>query len=421
MLLNSATIVDGSRLEGGGQIVRVTLACSSILKLPVEIIRIRAGRSKPGLAAQHLEGCRLVNRIADGKLSDDHIGSTQIQFTPNPVSPFRLRYEADCGTAGSITLLSQISLPCIILQSSKDISAMAHANQPTSLQLKGGTNVSTSPPIDHTMHVLLPLLNQFGVDCNMRIAQRGYYPKGGGTVIIDIFHKNSLHQINLTKQGSLNSINACVYGNGPKENISYFEQRLQEYFYSSPLVCADFSSSSAIKITSIDRVEISGGLKRSRDVRNEVDRESTRTERGASARGVEEKSKSEIETELQPQTYDAVVSNTIHNCESSCSTVIKRSTDSVRDSHDEISSNVGKAVGNSNSGRGGVKREAETHHNNSRAETHHSNSRAGGGGRGRRGGGRFVESLGAQLWATTSTGCILQSNIMLQGATGRYE
>ena len=47
-------LIDSSYGEGSGQIVRTALSLSAITGRPVRIEKIRAARSKPGLAAQHL-------------------------------------------------------------------------------------------------------------------------------------------------------------------------------------------------------------------------------------------------------------------------------------------------------------------------------------------------------------------------------
>ena len=46
-------------LHQGGQILRNAVAVSCLLTRPIHITRIRAGRSKPGLAAQHLTGIQV--------------------------------------------------------------------------------------------------------------------------------------------------------------------------------------------------------------------------------------------------------------------------------------------------------------------------------------------------------------------------
>ncbi|CAG2056860.1 unnamed protein product [Timema podura] len=50
--------IDGGVLEGGGQILRMALAFSALRKIPIRVHNIRAGRSNPGLRAQHLKGTR---------------------------------------------------------------------------------------------------------------------------------------------------------------------------------------------------------------------------------------------------------------------------------------------------------------------------------------------------------------------------
>jgi RNA 3'-terminal phosphate cyclase (ATP) len=46
--------IDGSRGEGGGQILRTSLALAMITGRPLHIRQIRARRTRPGLMRQHL-------------------------------------------------------------------------------------------------------------------------------------------------------------------------------------------------------------------------------------------------------------------------------------------------------------------------------------------------------------------------------
>jgi len=55
--------IDGSNGEEGGQILRTSLALSAILRQPLQVDRIRAGRKKPGLMPRHLTGVQAVARI----------------------------------------------------------------------------------------------------------------------------------------------------------------------------------------------------------------------------------------------------------------------------------------------------------------------------------------------------------------------
>ena len=46
--------IDGSYMEGGGQIVRTALALSTLTAKPFKVDKIRHHRPKPGLKPQHL-------------------------------------------------------------------------------------------------------------------------------------------------------------------------------------------------------------------------------------------------------------------------------------------------------------------------------------------------------------------------------
>merc|ERR1719313_3214782 len=81
--------IDGSVLEGGGQILRSTVAYAAILGRACRIRRIRAGRPKPGLARQHLAGIELVRDVCSGQLLGAALGSTSISLCPDGLAAGR--------------------------------------------------------------------------------------------------------------------------------------------------------------------------------------------------------------------------------------------------------------------------------------------------------------------------------------------
>ncbi len=165
--------IDGSFGEGGGQIVRTAVALSAVTAKPVRITRIRQGRSKPGLAAQHARAITALAAICDARVSGATPGSAEVIFSPGTIRGGRHRIEI--GTAGSVTLLMQCLLPALLC-----------ADAPSSLHIQGGTDVNWSPAVDYFKNVFLPALSSFGARVSLAVLQRGYYPRGQGEVLLEV-------------------------------------------------------------------------------------------------------------------------------------------------------------------------------------------------------------------------------------------
>ncbi|KAF8919535.1 RNA 3'-terminal phosphate cyclase domain-containing protein [Mucidula mucida] len=196
-------LIDGSVLEGGGQILRNSIAFSSLLGKPISINKIRNSRRPPGLKNQHRTGLELASTIASAQLDGAQNGSCGIQYTPGSL---RLpgHYTGDSVTAGATTLLLQIALPLLLF--SKDPS-------PSSLTLKGGTNAQSAPQIDYTQHVFFPFIrDHFGVSVNLDIKKRGYFPKGGGEVFVQVSPTSgTLNAIRLMDRGKVKAIRGIAH------------------------------------------------------------------------------------------------------------------------------------------------------------------------------------------------------------------
>ncbi len=165
--------IDGSHGEGGGQVLRTAVAMSMVTGEDFRIENIRANRPNPGLSHQHLMALKAAAEISDAEATGMQKGSTEVTFDPSSVKGGD--YEFDIGTAGSITLMLQALIPPALV-----------ADEITTIEITGGTDVKWSPPFDYFENVFLKHLDKMGVSIDPQLIKRGHYPKGGGKVIVTI-------------------------------------------------------------------------------------------------------------------------------------------------------------------------------------------------------------------------------------------
>ena len=192
--------IPGDMLEGGGQIVRTTLALSALTGKPVTLTKIRDKRPNPGLQAQHVVAAQAVAAMCNAETTNLTQGSQLLTFTPRGRVGGCHRF--DVGTAGSIPLILQALMP-----------AAAYGPAPVEFELTGGTDVRWSPSIDYLRLIQLPLLRQTGYQATIQVPCRGHYPKGGGRVSVAINPPRILKAVRWLERGELigiEGISHCV-------------------------------------------------------------------------------------------------------------------------------------------------------------------------------------------------------------------
>jgi RNA 3'-terminal phosphate cyclase (ATP) len=191
-------ILDGSTLEGGGQLIRLAVGLSAFTSIPIKITNIRGNRSAGGgLKAQHLACVNWLAHACNATVSGAEKGSKTLDFRPSSTGQTSPAYhfvndekdgskhwkcELDIKTAGSAGLALQAILPFILFNPPKyDDDTLSKF--PTRLTISGGTNVSGSPSYEYIAQVLLPTLYNIGLPpIEARLSNRGWSHGGGSSI-----------------------------------------------------------------------------------------------------------------------------------------------------------------------------------------------------------------------------------------------
>jgi len=193
MVLINVIKIDGSVGEGGGQVVRTSIALAALLGKDIHIFNVRAKRSPPGFRPQHMIGVRAVARLSQADVEGLVASSMELTFKPKTRLSGEFGFEI--GTAGSIPLVLQALMP-----------SAAFSPGPIKINLGGGTDVRWSPPIDYMRYVVMRVLARLGCAANLTVIRRGHYPRGGGRVVAEVKPVRKLTSVLLKEFGDVERI-----------------------------------------------------------------------------------------------------------------------------------------------------------------------------------------------------------------------
>ena len=216
--------IDGSMGEGGGQVLRASLALSILTRTPIHLYNIRAGRSKPGLQPQHLQSVLAAAAICAGQTRGAALHSRELFFEPGEVHAGRYRF--DIGTAGSAPLVLQtVFLP------------LARAKDSSTLTITGGTHVPHSPCYHYLERQWLPTLQGLGFWARLSLEKAGFYPQGGGVIQAQLRPAQAITPLDRLSPGPLRQVRGITAAVNLDPDIAK-RQKLQALRRLEPL-CRD--------------------------------------------------------------------------------------------------------------------------------------------------------------------------------------
>ena len=191
--------IDGS--AGGGQIVRTALSLSALSGTAVRIENVRGDRPTPGLRPQHLAAVEATAALCSATVEGGEVESETLVFRPEAVAADDV--SVDVGTAGSVALVFDTLLPLAVA-----------LDDPATVTVTGGTDTKWAPLVSYLKRVKLPLLAEVGLDAEVTVDSRGFYPAGGGRATLTL-RPSELSSLSLTDRGALRRME--VYSTATEE------------------------------------------------------------------------------------------------------------------------------------------------------------------------------------------------------------
>ena len=190
--------IDSSRGEGGGQMVRTSVALATLTGTVTRLTKIRENRPTNGLSKQHTTAVAAIAKMTGSKVTGNTLGSSELLIEPGTEQAPNITM--DIGTAGSISLVVQATML-----------AARNYKVPFCLDLRGGTNVMWAPPIDFYDWVLFPMMKRMGITAHAEILERGFYPIGGGHVRVTLDPIGDIKPLRLDDLGKLKRIRGICF------------------------------------------------------------------------------------------------------------------------------------------------------------------------------------------------------------------
>jgi RNA 3'-terminal phosphate cyclase (ATP) len=201
--------IDGAQGEGGGQILRTSLALAAVTGKAFRMERIRGNRRKPGLLRQHLTAVNAMAEVCAARVQGAELASQTLSFEPGPVK--HGEYAFAVGTAGSTTLVLQTVLPALLMAAGR-----------SRIVLEGGTHNPMAPPFEFFSGTFLPLLARMGASVRADLTRAGFYPAGGGRLEVDITGAvgGTLRPLELLRRGELQRLHVRAVVSRLPESIA---------------------------------------------------------------------------------------------------------------------------------------------------------------------------------------------------------
>jgi RNA 3'-terminal phosphate cyclase (ATP) len=211
------TVLDCSMGEGGGSVVRISVALAAAASSSLKLINIRSNRSNPGLRAQHLEAINALRQLSGFEIAGAELGSKEVYI--HQYGKRRNEAAVHINTAGSISLVAQ-AVQYYALNREVEIG----------LNIQGGaTHGKWAPSIEFITNVTFKILEKMNKVIDVKIDRHGFFPKGGAQSCFIFRPHDRILPLNLTEKGILEEIHIFSTASSHLEKRKVAERQLDSF------------------------------------------------------------------------------------------------------------------------------------------------------------------------------------------------
>jgi RNA 3'-terminal phosphate cyclase (ATP) len=234
------TIVNGSKYEGGGGLLRDIISYASILNKPVEISSIRANRpGHGGLRLEHTVAINALSILTAANVVGNSPWSRHLAFHPH-ASPDASGRSAICSldktTEGSAAIFMLAVMPYVLFSGLGPAGAFSAEALQDGIEftIRAGTLCVKAPSFAYVQQVIVPTFRLIGIgEENLKVSQnheQGWHTDfvkvpGRMTVWIKPL-RSPLKALFLDRRGKVVRIRATVHG--PKEVLDLFHDTVRK-------------------------------------------------------------------------------------------------------------------------------------------------------------------------------------------------
>jgi RNA 3'-terminal phosphate cyclase (ATP) len=232
-------LIEGTRYEGGGGLIRDTLSYATLLNKPVRVESIRARRpGKGGLRLEHTVSINAMARLSASTVEGNTLYSREITFYPHAAledssSGRDPLHSLECQVEGAAAIFMIAVLPYVFFSTLGQASS-SFANERIGggidLNIRAGTLCVRAPSYAYVQQVLIPTFRSINIgEEHIKVYnehEQGWHTEFGHTpgrmrVWAKPFNK-PLPAFQLERRGTVVRIRATIHG--PEETLDVFHE-----------------------------------------------------------------------------------------------------------------------------------------------------------------------------------------------------